>query len=100
MMASKEGGAAFCFQYSLRQITRFRNPVMNGVKIYRSVRDWCVSTAAFNVAPSADGRMQRPHEFAGCNEDHRDMTIVNLPRTLKQRKNCEQDGKKVIVGSH
>jgi len=93
-MASKEGEAAFRFQYSLRQITRFRNPVMNGVKIYGSVRDWCVSTAAFSVMPSADGRMQRPHEFAGWNEDHRDMTIVNLPRTLKQRKNYEQDGNK------
>jgi hypothetical protein len=93
-MTSKKGEAAFRFQYSFRQITRFRNPVMNGVEIYGSVRDLCVSTAAFNVTPSADGLMQRPHDFAGWNEDHRDMTIVNVPRTLKQRKNCEKDGNK------
>lgn len=94
MLAGEEGEAAFRFRYSFRQITSFRNPVMNGVKIYGSVGDWYVSTAAFCVTPSAKWLMQRPHEFAGWNEDHRDMTIVNVPRTLKQRKNCEQDGNK------
>jgi hypothetical protein len=58
------------------------------------VSDWYVSTAAFRVTPSADELMQRLHDFAGCIEDHRDMTIVNVPRTLKQRKNYEQDGNK------
>jgi hypothetical protein len=60
---------------------------MNGIQIYGSVREWYVRTAAFHVTPSADGLMQRPHEFAGWNEDQRDMTIANVPRTLKQRKN-------------
>ena len=51
---------------------------MSGVKIYESVRDRCVRTAAFHVTPSADGLMQRLPEFAGWTEDHRDMNIVNL----------------------
>ena len=60
---------------------------MNGVKIYVSVRDWYLSRAAFHVTPTADGLMQRSHELAGWNEHHSDMAIVNVPRTLKQKKN-------------
>jgi hypothetical protein len=86
MLGGKEREAAFRFQYSLRQITRFRYPVMNRVKIYGIVGFWYVSTAAFRVTPSADGLMRLPHESAGWNEHHRYKTIVNVPRTPKQKK--------------